>query len=262
MIDENESQRLADDIYQHYLTAQLSRPFFICIAGPVGSGKSTMAIQLQKMFLQLDLNASVVSTDNFLLRNADLDRLNIKKGSSRSYDGDLINRFFSAAKLRQPVSYPLYQHHNYDRDPSVQQHLPLDLHMLIVEGVNVCSLIAAGQLTCDAGVYVLATRSRCIEAIISRTQNLFRLHAEAKHPFKEIWQNNCELRKAVINNWQHINQYTSWSHKPRLMQLIDYYVDHEKFYPNRFFCKYDPWLIRRVVRNLYWRVRLRLAMRR
>jgi type I pantothenate kinase len=116
-------------------------PFVIGVAGSVAVGKSTTSRILQALLARWDDHPRValVTTDGFLLPNAELERRGLmdRKGFPESYDTASLVRFVAAVKGGEPeVRAPVYSHLSYDivagehtvvRQPDV----------LIVEGINV-----------------------------------------------------------------------------------------------------------------------------
>ncbi|MBA4608063.1 MULTISPECIES: type I pantothenate kinase [Aeromicrobium] len=115
-------------------------PFIIGLAGSVAVGKSTTARLLRDLLAQHDDHAHValVTTDGFLLPNAELERRGImhRKGFPESYDRKALLRFVMQAKSgAEHIEAPVYDHLTYDRtDETVSLKRP---DILIVEGLNV-----------------------------------------------------------------------------------------------------------------------------
>jgi type I pantothenate kinase len=116
-------------------------PFVIGIAGSVAVGKSTVARLLRELLARWPDHPRVelVTTDGFLLPNAELERRGImqRKGFPESYDQRALLRFVVAVKSGVPVvSAPVYSHLHYDivSDERLEVHSP---DILLVEGLNV-----------------------------------------------------------------------------------------------------------------------------
>lgn len=115
-------------------------PYIVGVAGSVAVGKSTSARVLQALLARWPNSPKVelVTTDGFLLPNAELERLDLmeKKGFPESYDLPALLEFLSRIKAgERNVSAPLYSHLVYDvTDDKVVIDQP---DILIVEGLNV-----------------------------------------------------------------------------------------------------------------------------
>jgi type I pantothenate kinase len=124
-------------------------PFVIGVAGSVAVGKSTTARLLQTLLARWPEHPRVelVTTDGFLLPNAELERRGLmrRKGFPESYDQRALLRFVADVKAgRAEVSAPVYSHLSYDIVPGerLTVHRP---DILIVEGLNVLQPPRPGQ---------------------------------------------------------------------------------------------------------------------
>ncbi len=116
-------------------------PFVIGVAGSVAVGKSTTARVLQQMLAHWPEhpNVALVTTDGFLLPNAELEQRGImhRKGFPESYDRRGLLRFVVDIKSgRDEVLAPRYSHLVYDvvpDDPIVIRRPDI----VIIEGLNV-----------------------------------------------------------------------------------------------------------------------------
>ena len=201
-----------------------STPFVIGVAGSVAVGKSTSARLLRELLSRWDDTPRVelVTTDGFLLPNAELERRGImdRKGFPESYDRRALLRFVSQVKSgAEEVRSPFYSHLHYDivKDAEIVVRQP---DVLIVEGLNVLQPASAGHRLAvsdlfDFTIYVDARTSDIArwyeERFLRLQQGAFANPRSYFHRFASLTED--EAREKARGIWKAINE-------PNLLQNV------------------------------------------
>ena len=199
-------------------------PFVIGVAGSVAVGKSTIARLLRELLSRWPTtpNVQLVTTDGFLLPNAELERRGLmsRKGFPESYDRRALLRFVTAIKSgADEVRAPFYSHLSYDIVPDAQV-VVRHPDVLIVEGLNVLQPAGGGNRLAvsdlfDFSVYVDARVSDIETWYVERFLKLQRgAFADPKSYFHRYASLTTEEAKAqALSIWRSINE-------PNLLQNV------------------------------------------
>ena len=143
---------------RHLLGEQQTRPtpFVIGVAGSVAVGKSTVSRLLQLLLSrwQRTPHVDLITTDGFLLPNAELERRGIldRKGFPESYDRQGLIEFVARVKAGENhVEAPVYSHVTYDIVPGEVRAVDHP-DILIVEGLNVLQPARTGPNSPGVGL--------------------------------------------------------------------------------------------------------------
>lgn len=191
-------------------------PFVIGVAGSVAVGKSTTARLLRELLARWDdtPHVELVTTDGFLLPNAELERRGLmdRKGFPESYDRRGLLRFVSQVKSGvAEVRAPVYSHLIYDIVPDAEIVVRRP-DILIVEGLNVLQPPAPGANLAvsdlfDFTVYVDARAADIEKWYVDRFLRLQRgAFADPQsyfHRFAELSEEDAISRARSI--WHEIN---------------------------------------------------------
>ena len=203
-------------------------PFVIGVAGSVAVGKSTTSRVLRELLARWPHHPRVelVTTDGFLLPNAELDRRGLlaRKGFPESYDQRGLLRFLAAVKSGSPeVEAPVYSHLVYDVVPG-ESLVVRSPDILIVEGLNVLqpprpradgrSRMSVSDYF-DFSVYVDAAtadaRRWYVERFLRLRRTAFADPASYFHRFASL--SDEAARETALGIWAEVNE-------PNLLQNI------------------------------------------
>jgi type I pantothenate kinase len=172
------------------------------ITGGVGVGKTTTAENVRDhLAADESVPVEVVSTDAFLLPNAELERrgLSMRKGFPQSFDTEAIEWFLRAVESGQPqVRVPVYSHATYDRVPDAVRALgPADV--VIIEGVNALQRPVVDHL--DLSVYVDADEDDMQAWFVDRFIELCALAREDETSFYRGFTGMSVAQQRGIADW-------------------------------------------------------------
>lgn len=194
-------------------------PFIIGVAGSVAVGKSTTARVLKALLARWPDHPRVdlITTDGFLLPNAELERLGLmdRKGFPESFDTGRLLNFLVDVKSGVAACGPVYSHFHYDIVPGQDVEVK-NPDILIVEGLNVLQparLPTDGDAIpfvsdfFDFSIYIDAEPETIQDWYVTRFMRLrttaFRDPAAYFHRYSKL--TNEEARGQALKIWQTIN---------------------------------------------------------
>jgi len=194
-----------ENINNESLFTKKRSPYIIGINGSVSSGKSKLADELYHTLkcFNPELNVGMISTDNFLYSNKILQHKKIfdKKGFTESYNWRLLFKTLKNIKKNKAVSFPYYSQ-NLSDIQSAKNHLPANLNILIIEGINLL------KPTCNNLSENLCKRLLLSETLWKRKKIKKNLTRKNKKEFKkfsnDIWDKyNSPNLKENINPFRY-----------------------------------------------------------
>jgi type I pantothenate kinase len=190
-------------------------PFVVAVGGSVAVGKSTTARILQALVSRWPQrpHTELVTTDNFLYPNAELERRGLmeRKGFPESYDRRELLRFVQRVKTgAAAVDIPVYSHLGYDIVPGQRQTVRRP-DVLILEGINVLQPAPAGALAIadflDFALYVDAREEHIRQWFLARLHALRETaFTRPESPFRALTQvSRAEVDAFGTGIWERIN---------------------------------------------------------
>lgn len=191
-------------------------PVLLGVAGPVAVGKSTVAAALADHLGVEGRRVEVISTDSFLLPNAELEAVGgaMRKGYPESYDWSALEEFLAAVRAgRDDVAVPVYSHESFDIVAGEHRHVgPADV--VIVEGLNLlqdppagATVTAPPRQRLDTAVYLSAPRELLRGWFVQRFVDLARPDDGEPADFYRMFDDldRDELRVVARWTWDNIN---------------------------------------------------------
>ena len=181
-------------------------PVVVGIAGAVAVGKTTIAEAIAEALTSRRLSVRVLSTDAFLLPNAQLAArdLIMRKGFPETYDAAALADVLTRLKNRRSASVPTYSHAVYDILADVTQDIePADV--IVIEGVIALQSAVVEHL--DVAIYIDADENSVREWFVER---FLRLTAAAREDPASFYHRFAALdadqvRQLAEATWDGIN---------------------------------------------------------
>jgi type I pantothenate kinase len=198
----------AHEVLAAEVTSRLAttRPVLLGITGGVGVGKSTLAAGVRDRLARDSVSAEIVCTDDFLLPNAELERLDLtmRKGFPGTFDDTALDAALRRLEGGAEVRTPVYSHTTYDRVPGVERTIaPADA--VIVEGVNALLPPVVDRL--DVAVYIDASEEDMLAWFVDRFLALCaRALDDARSFYRGFTGMSVEQQRGIAEwTWREIN---------------------------------------------------------
>jgi type I pantothenate kinase len=201
-------------------------PVIVGVAGAVAVGKTTIASELAARIAGDGKRVHVVSTDAFLLSNAELAARDIlmRKGFPESYDVAMLVQTIASVREGVTTNIPVYSHAIYDLVPGeVDLIEPIDV--LIVEGV--IALQPAVRNVLDLAIYVDAPEEVVRGWFVDR---FVRLTADARDDATSFYHmfatmESVQVRDIAEATWDGINGVNLREHIAPTMDSADVVIE-------------------------------------
>ena len=193
------------------------QPLLLGITGSVSVGKSTVSKIIKELATSppINLSAQVISTDNFLFPNSQLqkDQILHRKGFPESFDHAAIIKFLSEIREGKPDSIiPIYSHETYDIE-GISHSEVTDL--IIIEGVNILQDPPEGEGQdqsirefLDFSIFIDADESEIIQWYEDRFLKYCSLAEDNTDSFFSQFRSLTikERRKIAFEIWKSVNK--------------------------------------------------------
>jgi type I pantothenate kinase len=196
------------------------------VGGSVCVGKSTTCERLRRLLHPV--TAEVVTTDGFLLPNAELERRGMthQKGFPDSYDVAALTAFLQRLQSGSAgTRVPVYSHERYDVVPDVTREL-VDAAVVFVEGVNALQFV--DQL--DLSVYVDAPEEAIERWYADRLVGMFAAAPPGSF-YAELGFDEVQQRAFADQVWSGINHHNLVEHilptRARAAIVVEKGPDHD-----------------------------------
>tara|TARA_Y100000768_G_scaffold319043_1_gene254655 strand:+ start:1152 stop:2039 length:888 start_codon:yes stop_codon:yes gene_type:complete len=211
-------QRLISQ-HEHSLKVKTGslQPLLIGITGSVSVGKSTISNIIKELVTSppINLSAQVITTDNFLFANLQLqkDQILHRKGFPESFDHAAIIKFLSDIREGKPnLIIPIYSHETYDIEGTSHSEAT---DLIIIEGVNVLQDPPEGKGKdqsirefLDFSIFIDADESEIIQWYEDRFLKYCSLAEDNTKSFFSQFKNlnTEERRKLAFEIWKSVNK--------------------------------------------------------
>jgi type I pantothenate kinase len=221
------------DAVAEAVQAQLvsTRSVLVGITGGVGVGKSTLAAEVRDRLAGDARAVEIVCTDDFLLPNAELERLDLamRKGFPGTFDDAGLDEALRVLRSGAEVRAPVYSHETYDRVPGAERRLgPADV--VIVEGVNALLPPVVDHL--DVAVYIDASEDDMVAWFVER---FLALCEAARHDERSFYRGfsgmSADQQRGIAEwTWREINGVNLHEHiapsRARATLVLTKRLDH------------------------------------
>ena len=229
--DNNSISKIGEFIlyqYENYQKTQKllttkNTPLVIGVNGSVASGKSYNADKLAQKLTSCNVKCAILSTDNFIFSNKELEKRKIMhlKGFPDSYDWNKLIKSIRQIKNNKTVYTPLYDQSISDISKK-KIKIPKNMNIIIIEGINLLiphlNLLENNKLTVKSKKYsVLLSDFLDISIFINAPETfLKRWFYKRLQKKKTLWKTigtkknltrktNKQFKNWAMNIWNKIN---------------------------------------------------------